>query len=50
MAADHIVPAAVGGMNRWDNYTAAGRPCNAAKKDRSLLMFLLERTADADAA
>ena len=42
MAADHIVAANAGGLNVWDNYTAAGRPCNAAKKDKPLLHFLLE--------
>jgi 5-methylcytosine-specific restriction endonuclease McrA len=42
VAADHIVALGKGGMNRWDNLTAAGRACNAAKKDKDLLLFLLE--------
>jgi 5-methylcytosine-specific restriction endonuclease McrA len=43
MAADHIDPLEFGGHDRWDNITAAGRPCNAAKKSKPLLLFLLER-------
>lgn len=46
MAADHIVALDQGGQNRWDNLTAAGRPCNAAKKDRPLLVFLATRRRD----
>lgn len=46
MAADHIVPLAMGGLNVWDNLTAAGRGCNAAKKSKPLLHYLLERDAD----
>lgn len=44
MAADHIVPLELGGENAAENLTAAGRPCNAAKKAKPLLIFLLERT------
>ena len=44
MAADHIVPLDDGGENRASNLTAAGRPCNAAKKGKALLVFLAERT------
>lgn len=43
MAADHIVSLDDGGENRASNLTAAGRPCNAAKKARKLLLFLAER-------
>lgn len=43
MAADHIVALDAGGENRASNLTAAGRPCNAAKKGKSLLLFLAER-------
>jgi 5-methylcytosine-specific restriction endonuclease McrA len=42
-AADHIVPLDSDGENAWTNLTCAGRPCNAAKKDKPLLIFLLER-------
>lgn len=38
---DHIVPVASGGQHEISNYTAACRSCNSAKKDRSLLTFLL---------
>lgn len=41
MAADHIVPVNRGGRNDSENLTAACRPCNAAKRDKSLLLFLL---------
>jgi 5-methylcytosine-specific restriction endonuclease McrA len=44
MAADHIVPLDAGGENRASNLTAAGRPCNAAKKGKSLLLFLATRS------
>lgn len=43
MAADHIVALDAGGDNRASNLTAAGRPCNAAKKGKPLLLFLAER-------
>lgn len=43
MAADHIVALDQGGEDAATNLTAAGRPCNAAKKARPLLLFLLER-------
>lgn len=39
---DHIVPVAGGGPHDLENYTAACRSCNSAKKDRPLLMFLRE--------
>jgi 5-methylcytosine-specific restriction endonuclease McrA len=43
MAADHIVPLDGGGENDWTNLTAAGRPCNASKKAKHLLTWMLER-------
>lgn len=43
MAADHIVPLGDGGENAWTNLTGAGRPCNASKKDKPLLLWMLER-------
>jgi 5-methylcytosine-specific restriction endonuclease McrA len=43
IAADHIVPLDSGGSDRWDNLSAACRRCNAAKKGKALLLFLLER-------
>lgn len=45
MAYDHIVPlnADTPGEDHWTNYTGAGRPCNAAKRDTPLLLFLLSR-------
>ncbi len=46
MAADHIVPLDQGGENTWQNLTGAGRPCNASKKNKPLLHWLLERKHD----
>ena len=43
MAADHIDGLGAGGVNEAQNLTAAGRPCNAAKREKKLLLFLLER-------
>lgn len=40
---DHIHPVSKGGATTIDNLTAACRTCNAAKSDKSLVMFLLER-------
>lgn len=45
MAADHIVPLNDGGENDWTNLTAAGRPCNASKKAKHLLLWMLERVS-----
>lgn len=42
-AADHIVPLQNGGRNVWENLTSLCRPCNASKKNRDLLTFLLDR-------
>lgn len=42
---DHIVPVAAGGPHDLENYTAACRSCNSAKKDKPLLTYLLEATA-----
>jgi 5-methylcytosine-specific restriction endonuclease McrA len=47
---DHIVPLAAGGEHVPENLAAACRPCNASKKDRALLLFLLERARDRSAA
>lgn len=43
MAADHIDSLLEGGDHDAHNLTAAGRPCNAAKREKPLLLFLLER-------
>lgn len=40
---DHIEPVAVGGLKDWTNLTGACRSCNARKRTRSLLTFLLDR-------
>lgn len=40
---DHIVPLSAGGTSSWDNLTAACGPCNAAKGNKSLLLFLATR-------
>jgi 5-methylcytosine-specific restriction endonuclease McrA len=40
--ADHIEPLASGGEHSSDNLTAACRRCNARKRTRTLLRFLLE--------
>jgi 5-methylcytosine-specific restriction endonuclease McrA len=37
---DHIDAVAHGGRNHWSNLTAACRPCNRAKSDKSLLAFM----------
>jgi 5-methylcytosine-specific restriction endonuclease McrA len=47
---DHIVPLAAGGEHVPENLAVACRPCNASKKDRALLLFLLERAGDPTAA
>lgn len=47
---DHIVPLAAGGEHMPENLAAACRPCNASKKDRGLLLCLLERAQDQSAA
>lgn len=41
---DHIVPVVKGGSNHWSNLTSACLSCNSSKHDRSLLVFLMERT------
>lgn len=38
---DHIVPVSKNGSSDWDNLTAACRDCNAEKRDKPLLGFLL---------
>lgn len=43
---DHIEPLVAGGEHVPENVTAACRPCNASKRDRPLLAFLLERAAE----
>jgi 5-methylcytosine-specific restriction endonuclease McrA len=42
---DHIIAVSTGGTGAWDNLTAACRPCNAAKADRTLLGFLMRSAA-----
>lgn len=32
---DHVIPRSRGGRNAWDNVTAACRPCNLRKRDRT---------------
>lgn len=39
---DHIKPKANGGPNGWQNRAPACRTCDATKRSRSLLMFLLQ--------
>jgi len=46
MAADHIVSLEDGGDNVWENLTAACRPCNASKRNRKLLVWMLDRATD----
>lgn len=43
---DHIVPLAEGGEHDVSNLTGACRSCNARKRTRSLLRFLLARFVD----
>jgi 5-methylcytosine-specific restriction endonuclease McrA len=40
---DHIVPLHAGGKHSSGNLTACCRRCNAAKREKSLLLFLLSR-------
>lgn len=40
---DHIEPVIHGGPNDWDNLTASCRSCNASKKDKSLLGYLVKQ-------
>lgn len=40
---DHIHPALHGGPNHWTNYAPACKPCNSAKRVRSLLDFMIYR-------
>lgn len=42
---DHIQPFSRGGPNGWENLTGACRSCNARKRTRSALTYLLERAA-----
>lgn len=42
---DHITPISAGGRGNWDNLTSACKACNQAKSGRTLLDYLLERTA-----
>ncbi len=46
MAVDHIVALENGGTDDWTNMAAICRPCNASKKNRSVLDFMLRRYAD----
>lgn len=38
---EHVIPVSNGGGHTWDNVVPACRSCNARKKDRTLLTFLL---------
>ena len=49
MTVDHIEPLAAGGKHVPENLVAACRSCNASKKERPLLLFLLERAAERSA-
>lgn len=40
---DHIVPLDGGGLDRWENMTAACASCNRGRRDRDLLTTLLRR-------
>ena len=40
---DHIAPISLGGEHHWTNLAAACMRCNAQKRDKPLLMFLLTR-------
>ena len=42
---DHITPIRAGGLGNWENLTPACKPCNQAKSGKTLLGFLLERSA-----
>lgn len=42
---DHITPFIHGGADGWENRAAICRSCNARKKTRSLLTFLLVQEA-----
>lgn len=42
---EHVVPLSRGGQNTIDNLTASCHKCNASKRSKSLLVFLLERAA-----
>jgi hypothetical protein len=44
---DHIVPVAADGEEDWTNLTSACARCNFAKGTASLLLFLINRKADA---
>lgn len=40
-AADHIVSLRADGRDSWENMTSLCRRCNASKKDRPLLLWLI---------
>ena len=40
---DHIQPRSAGGAHDWDNLTAACGPCNSAKRDKPLLLWMAAR-------
>jgi HNH endonuclease len=42
---DHIIPESVGGVSEWDNLTGACSSCNPSKRDKPLLIFLLQKVA-----
>lgn len=43
IAVDHIEPLRNGGTDGWRNYTALCRKCNAAKGNKTLILFMAER-------
>jgi 5-methylcytosine-specific restriction endonuclease McrA len=42
---DHVIPRAVGGAYEAENLVVACRPCNFARRDLSLVQFLVERAS-----
>jgi hypothetical protein len=46
---DHISPAASGGRLGWSNLVGACEDCNQAKRDRTLLFYLLGKADEPEA-
>ena len=42
---DHIVPAALGGTDTWDNVQLAHRACNSKKSAHSMVMFVTDQAS-----
>jgi 5-methylcytosine-specific restriction endonuclease McrA len=40
---DHITPLSLGGLDNWENMTAACASCNRGRRDLPVLQFLLRR-------